>query len=266
MHFRSVVAGLAVGLGAGVFAGAASAQTPAGWGTVKGQFTLPAGMTVPERKELTVTKDHGHCLSKGKILSDVWLVDPKTRGVKNVFVWLAPLQSDGQLPVNPALQAIPESQKNVEMDQPCCMFIPHCVALREGQNLVVKNSAPVVHNFHWTGTNNAGGNVSVQAGQQHVIKGLVADRTPIKVVCDFHPWMSAWIGVFNHPYFALSDENGNYEIKGAPAGQYRIIAWHEDMGWVFIEPGQKTGKNGKPITIKADAVTDGSGTVAPAKP
>jgi hypothetical protein len=63
------------------------------------------------------------------------------------------------------------------------------------------------------------------------------------------------------PSIALSDENGNFEIKGAPAGQYRIVAWHEGMGWVFIEPGQKTGKCGKPITINADTVTAGSGAV-----
>jgi hypothetical protein len=254
MPFRSIAAGLAVALGLSVCADVAQAQ---GWGTVKGQITLPAGAAAPAPKKLDVNKDTEHCLKNGPILSEEWLVDANTKGVKNVFVWLAPAQAGAQMPVNPALQAIPESQKNVEMDQPCCAFVPHCLALRQGQVLTVKNSSPVAHNVRWTSKNNPGASVIVPAGQHHVINNLVADTSPIGVNCDIHPWMKAWVRVFDHPYFALTDANGNFEIKGAPAGTYQLVVWHEGAGW------GDGGKKGTPITIKPDAVTQVKGNVKP---
>jgi hypothetical protein len=62
--------------------------------------------------------------------------------------------------------------------------------------------------------------------------------------------MKAWVRVFDHPYFAITDGDGKFEIKNAPAGDFRLVIWHEGVGWV------KGGKTGTPITIKAGGDTD----------
>jgi hypothetical protein len=62
--------------------------------------------------------------------------------------------------------------------------------------------------------------------------------------------MTAWVRVFNHPYFVVTDKDGNFEMKNAPAGEYNLVTWQEEVGWV------KGGKVGVPINIKADGVTD----------
>jgi hypothetical protein len=256
MLIRSIVAGLALGFGLSVSAGSAAAADNPGWGTVKGQVVLDAAVAkVPDRPKLDVNKDQGHCLKNGPILSEEWVLS-KDRGVKNVFVWLAPEQTGAALPIHPALQAPPANQ--VVMDQPCCAFEPHCLAIRQGQQWLVKNSAPVAHNVRWGSQKNPGASVIVPAGQQQLIAGLVADRLPVTVACDIHPWMHAWVRVFDHPYYALTDENGNFEIKDAPAGKFRLIVWHEGAGW------GEGGKTGKVIEIKSGANDLGKQSVKPA--
>src|SRR5206468_193327 len=140
-----------------------------------------AGAQVPEPVVLNVNKDQNHCLSKGPLLSEEWVINKKNKGVRWTFVWLAPSAAGEKLPIHPDLQEI--KVKQVDMDQPCCMFTPHCVGLRQGQSLVSKNSSPIAHNTHWQGhpLRNAGGNVIIPAGGSHEIKDLVADRLPVKV-------------------------------------------------------------------------------------
>jgi hypothetical protein len=128
------------------------------------------------------------------------------------------------------------------------MFVPHVLGLREGQDLVAKNSAPVAHNIHWTGHpfKNPGGNVIVPAEKQHIIKDLKEQKLPVNIACDIHPWMKGYVGVFNHPYFAVTDADGKFEIKLAPAGKCRLMVWQEAIGY---RNGEK-GKDGEAITIK----------------
>jgi hypothetical protein len=152
------------------------------------------------------------------------------------------------LPVHPSLKNI--AHKEVEVDQPTCQFVPHALGMRQGQVLVAKNSSPVSHNINWTGIKNPGGNVLVPAGQSHAIADLLADRIPLKLSCNIHPWMSAWVRIFDHPYFAVTDENGKFEIKLAPAGKYHLVTWEEAVGY---GPG---GRLGMPIVIKGGADTD----------
>src|SRR5262249_25946150 len=147
-------------------------------------------------------------------------------------------------------------EKQILVDQPCCMFVPHAVAIREGQEIVVKNSAPIAHSTHWTGAlKNPGGNRMAPAGQSLTIDGLKADKYPVKLSCDIHPWMGGWIRVFDHPYFAVTEENGKFEIKSAPVGRCRLVVWHETVGWV--PPRVAGGEPGVPIDVKADGLDAG---------
>jgi hypothetical protein len=217
------------------------------WGTVKGRVVYKGPAPAP--KEINVTKDQDHCLLKGPLFSEELVVNPKNNGVRWAFVWLIPEQKGAKIPIHPNLLAIKDKQ--VSIDQPCCQFVPHALGMREGQELVAKNSAPLNHNVHWTGhpLKNPGGNVIVPSKKSFTIEGLKADRFPVKINCDIHGWMSAWVRVFDHPYFAVTDKDGNFEIKLAPAGQFRLMMWQEEVGWIG-------GRDGVPVTIQGGGVTD----------
>jgi hypothetical protein len=234
----------------GILVAAPAAQAQGKWGTaVKGQVVW-GGSSVPEQPKLNVTKDQEHCLGKGPVLNEEVVVNPANKGVKNVFVWIT-TDSGAKPPIAPDLAQIKD--KEVTLDQPVCAFVPHSQGMREGQTLVVKNTAPVAHNVNWAGgpAKNPGGNVIVTPGGKHVISNLKADKRAISVSCNIHGWMKGWIRVFDHPYFAVTDADGNFEIKQPPAGKYKIWYW-SDTGW----KGGEAGANGEPIEIKAGAVTD----------
>jgi hypothetical protein len=222
------------------------------WGTIKGQVVY-GGATVPEPKEITIDKDQGHCLEKGKLYSEDWVINKDNKGVRWVFVWLTTEpKSDKKLPVHPSLKDI--TVKEVELDQPRCQFIPHALGLREGQVLVAKNSSPVGHNVNYTGhpAKNPGKNLALAAGDSLKVDNLKADeKIPVTVACNIHPWMKAYVRVFDHPYFVVTDADGKFEIKNAPAGDWRLKVWH-DSGW----KGGADGRDGDKITVKGGDTTD----------
>jgi plastocyanin len=235
---------LAGGLGA-VCLGARSANAADDkWATVKGQVVF-VGANVPARPPLNVNKDQQACLAKGPILSEEVVVNPDNKGVANVFVWITAADG-GKPPINPAM-AKPD-RPTVEIDQPHCAFEPHALAMREGQTLIAKNTAAVAHNVNWQGNpvKNPGGNKIIPPGKDEKISNLKADKRPITVSCNIHPWMKGWIRVYDHPYFAVTDKDGKFEIKGAPVGKYKIWYW-SDTGW----KGGAAGANGEDVTIKA---------------
>jgi len=213
------------------------------WSDVKGQVVF-AGANVPKQAPLNVNKDQQACLAKGPILNEEVVVNPQNKGVANVFVWITDA-SGAKPPMNPALAK--PAKPTVELDQPTCAFEPHALAMREGQTLVAKNTAPVAHNVNWQGSpaKNPGGNKIIPPGKDEKISNLKADKRPIAVSCNIHPWMKGWVRVYDHPYFAVTDKDGNFEIKGAPAGKYKIWYW-SDTGY----KGGAAGANGEDITIK----------------
>src|SRR5437870_2349232 len=114
------------------------------WPNLKGQVVFDAGP--PKLQELKVSADQDHCLAHGALVNEAWVVQESTRGVKNVFVWLASdaaTASGKDLPVHPTLKALPDSA--IQMDQPNCAFVPHALGIREGQTLIVKNGSPITH-------------------------------------------------------------------------------------------------------------------------
>ena len=226
---------------------AALAEESGKWGTIKGQIVY--GGDPPAAKPINITKDEEECKKalKGETLVDEeWVVNKDNKGLKWAYVWLAPADPKGKLPIHPDLEKIKEPK--VFMDQPCCRFEPRCLAVREGQIWVAKNSAAINHNVKWEGgTKNPGDNPILPAGKEAEFKGLKADMAPIIVQCGIHPWMKGWVRVFDHPYYAITDADGKFEIKNAPVGNFRIYIWHEGAGWI-----SENGKKGQEITIKAN--------------
>ena len=227
----------------------ADAQGAGPWSTIKGQIVYPAGKAVPERKKLEVSQDKAHCLSKGDILDETLIVNPKNKGIKNVVVWLRPDDTNPKSALTKE-QIHPDDAKrkaaDVTIDQPCCMFTPRVITARVGDTIVVKNPAPVNHNFFWTSSNNGDHNPNiVKETEWRMPQPLVAETSPISYKCSVHPWMAGWVRVFDHPYYAVTDDDGKFEIKNAPAGKFRMVVWHEKVG--FLDG--KDGRFGRPVQI-----------------
>jgi hypothetical protein len=220
------------------------------WGTIYGRVVY-GGKRIPVRKPLEITRDQEHCLANGPLLSEDWVVNKENKGVRWTSIWMAPASADKtkQLPIHPDMQKIKEEP--LEIDQPRCQFVPHALAMRAGQTLVAKNSSAINCNFHWEGNpvRNPGENVLLAPGKSHAVKNLKADKLPLRITSDCHPWAGAHVLVCDHPYFAVTDADGLWEIKHCPTGKYRVMVWH-DTGW---GPG---GKEGKEIHIKGDSQTE----------
>jgi hypothetical protein len=265
MRFFARVQTCACSVFALLFLLVAAGNTPAQqqWGTVKGQIVFD-GDKVPLRVAMDVTKDKADCLAKKKeLLSEEWVVDPKTKGIKWVCVWLIPgnAKEDADIvkpiPVHPML--VKEKLPDLVVDQPCCMFEPYVIAMQEGQKLVVKNSMTISHNVKIDGSpkyENPSLNQLVPGpGKLDPVGPFHAQPHPIPIACNIHPWMTGYIRVFSHPYFCLTEDEGKFEFKNAPAGNYRLVVWHPGANYIVGE--KKLGmKFGTPIEIKANDTTD----------
>lgn len=120
----------------------------------------------------------------------------------------------------------------VTLDQQGCRYEPHVIALQTGQTLTVLNSDDTLHNVNVQPS--AAGNEAFNQGQP--ISGMTLERTfdtaevGIPARCDVHPWMGAFISVFEHPYFAITGADGSFQIERLPPGDYVLEAWHETLG------------------------------------
>jgi plastocyanin len=127
-----------------------------------------------------------------------------------------------------------------EMDNSGCRFVPHVLAASVGQFVVFKNSDPILHTAHALF---AGGqpqfNVGLYPGK--VSRKPLVTPAVVKVVCEVHPWMSAYIVVADHPYHSVTDVYGEYLINDIPAGSYRLKVWQEILGsqekTIEVKPG-----------------------------
>jgi plastocyanin len=229
----------------------AGAKADNGWGTLRGQIVF-GGDKLPELKPLNVDKDQDHCLSKGPVQNESWVVNPGNKGVRWVVVFLRAEQGQ-TLPIHESLKEV--KQKEVVLDQPACRFEPHVVALREGQVLVAKNPAPVAHNVVINGLNNSH-NVQLAPGKSHNFT-LTLERNALAIQCGIHPWMRGYAWTFDHPYYAVTDADGKFEIKLAPAGKQNLVIWHEATGYL-------EGKKGRAVDVKPGDATDlGKITIKP---
>lgn len=143
----------------------------------------------------------------------------------------------------------------VVLDQKACMYEPHVVAMMVGQPLIVKNSDPFLHNVDSTATNPEN---KFNVGMPTANAGMKIDPQPkvpeiFRVKCDVHPWMSAWVAVFDHPYFSVTGDDGTFTIKGLPDGDYTLQAWHEKYGTQEQKITVKDGKAAVDFKFKADA-------------
>ena len=131
----------------------------------------------------------------------------------------------------PAGNTYPVPSDPVTLDQQGCMYSPHVFGVRAGQKVKIVNSDATLHNIHPLPAVNAQFNIGMP------IKGMTQEKVfdkpelpPFHIKCDVHKWMSSYCGVFSHPFFAVTDQDGNYKLTGLPAGTYVIESWQEKYG------------------------------------
>ncbi len=118
----------------------------------------------------------------------------------------------------------------VTIDQKGCQYWPHVFGMQAKQKMLIKNSDDTLHNIHALPTINDEFNKGQPAGSPEIPKTFTKPEVMVHFKCDVHPWMSAYVGVLDHPFYSVTGEAGTYSIKGLPAGEYEIVAWHEKYG------------------------------------
>jgi len=118
----------------------------------------------------------------------------------------------------------------VELDQEGCTYHPHVFGVMANQPILIVNSDPTLHNIHALPKNSSQFNIAQPKQGMKMTKTFTKPEVMIKVKCEVHNWMASYIGVVDNPFYAVSDEKGNFEIKGLPAGTYELEAWHEKYG------------------------------------
>ena len=162
-------------------------------------------------------------------LFDESLVIGKNGEVANVVVWLKN-KPGVKLAVDPAVEkALPIE---VKLDNKGCRFAPHIVAVNTNQTLNVTNSDAVGHNTNGAPFVNPGFNPLLQPGQVFPVNFMQPESIPFKVICNMHPWMAGWVMVRDNPFVAVTGDNGKFEIKGIPAGEYDFVFWQEKGGYL----------------------------------
>jgi plastocyanin len=141
--------------------------------------------------------------------------------LRNTFVWIK-----SGLPK--ARWEAPET--SVKLDQDGCVYHPHVLALMVGQDLEVLNSDEVNHNVHLEARVNPSSNDSEHPRAESIHKRFSSEEIFIPVTCSVHPWMRAYIAVVSHPFFAVTGDDGSYELKGVPPGDYVVETVHEKYG------------------------------------
>lgn len=209
--------------GGGAAGGAAAGPKIEKFGTFKGKIVVSGGAPAlaPLVSQGQAVKDA--ICSVQAVPNQAAVVGPGN-GLANVFVFLAKL---------PNVDVPAAASDAVVLDQKGCVFVPHCSFIRVGQPLKLINSDPVAHNVKLTG--------SIMSFSSTVSPGDTAgvltkyqrpERGPIPMACDFHGWMSGYQLALDHPWAAITKEDGTFEITGAPAGKMEFIVWHEKLKFI----------------------------------
>ncbi|MBO0699730.1 MAG: hypothetical protein J2P46_15140 [Zavarzinella sp.] len=240
---------------------------PEGWCHIRGRVVFD-GDPVP--KQAVIPNARG-------ALTEDWVVDPDTRGVKNVIVWLGPEPTAEQWKALKAtgagrLREFPsfaekdiypglprgKDQTVLILEAPIA-FIPHIVAVRSGSDVVFRNLSTRPENVKWSSRNNDEVSPLIPPGNEFRMKKTKPERWPIPIESSINPWMKAYVRVFDHPYFAVTAPDGTFEIKYAPKGNLRLFVWQETTGY----RNGPEGRFGEPIQVSSGRLDLGDIKIKP---
>ena len=228
----------------GAAAGGGQKVDTATAGEVKGTVTVDGA--VPKNEPIKMNADPV-CIQQNKTpqSQETYMVGSDGKSLANVFVYV----KDGlgnyvyDTPTEPA-----------KIDQQNCRYHPHVFGMRVGQPLEIINSDPTLHNIHAMPKANQEFNNGQPIQGMKMTHTFTAKEIMVPFKCDVHGWMNAYVGVLDHPYFAVTDANGAFDIKTLPPGTYTIEAWHEKLGTATqsVTVGEKETKE-ITFTFKAPA-------------
>ena len=233
--------------GAAAPAAAGAPSVASGWGTFKGRVVLDGAAPSPVilQDKGKAAKDPEICAVDTPIISEKLVVDGASKGVKNVLVYFPKPTAVNE----DAKKAM--ADKTITFDQKKCIFEPHVMGMMVGETVTLKSSDNVNHNVNVKLKGTSFNNIVTAAKAQPIPLSL-PERTPGQIICDIHPWMSAWWMVIDNPYIAVTDQAGNFEIKNVPAGAQKVVVWQEAVkGGGFV-----TAPSGEEVTIKANDTTE----------
>lgn len=186
-------------------------------GTISGVVTFEGD--VPELKVLEITKDQAVCGATDKY--DESLVVGEGNALKNTIVYLIDISKGKDF----------DKAAKLEIDQDGCKFTPHVQIVPVGVRLTMLNSDKIMHNVHiFSNINKAVNKPQSKNRRRMPLAAVKKAEGPVSVKCDIHGWMSAWIAYVPHPYFAVTNEKGEFTLEDVPAGTYKLGYWHEACG------------------------------------
>jgi hypothetical protein len=191
-----------------------------GRGVIRGTVSFDGDM-VPPAPGIQMGADPNCARLHSEPVLNELVVVGEGNGLGNVFVYV----KEGL-----AGRTFAPPEGSVTIEQQGCLYHPHVIGVRAGQTLRIVNGDETLHNIHAFAKQNKEFNI----GQP--VKGLVTERVfdvpevMIPVRCDVHKWMNAYLGVVDHPFFAVTAPDGRFELTGLPAGSYVVEAWHEQYG------------------------------------
>ena len=206
---------------------ASPAATPGGQkvdtataGSVKGKVSLDG--TAPKNEAIKMNADPV-CLkeAKGPQSQETYMVSSDGKTLGNVFVYV----KDGL-----GSYVFDTPTESAKIDQKECRYHPHVFGMRVGQPLEIVNSDPTLHNIHAMPKANQEFNNGQPIQGMKMTHTFTSQEVMVPFKCDVHGWMNAYVGVLPHPYFAVTKDDGSFELKDLPAGTYTIEAWHEKLG------------------------------------
>jgi hypothetical protein len=202
-------------------------------GTISGKVTFQG--TVPPRRKVVPTKDREVCGSGVREVDQIVLNPDKT--VQEAVVFLQKIEKGKPFP----------RAKPPELDNVKCDFKPHVQVVPEG-DLVIVNSDPVLHNTKGFFGRVPVFNVALPNQGQRITRTIKKTGT-MRVECDAHGWMLAWVQVIDHPYYAITGKDGSFTIGDVPPGSYTLVGWQEYTGPVEV-PVTVKAKEGSAVTIE----------------
>ncbi len=185
-------------------------------GTIKGKVVFAS--PVPPAKKVDVTIDQYVC---GNAKEAEELEISPQREIRNAVVWI------DNPPANAKAPALPQK---VEMDQNKCVFIPHVLIVPVGGTVDFLNSDRLLHNIHTTPKINP--SINRTQPKDRTIPFTFEKPDIVRINCDLHSWMQAWVVVAPHPFYALTGADGSFSFDNLPPGQYKLQVWQERLGTV----------------------------------